>query len=279
MERPFVNHGQPAQPFDTQLRRGSSVLQQAASQPLKSFSKEEELHARIQDAEIEAEAARKAVYQLQKRLAEEVGEHTTLKVKYQQLESACRRLNCLPQVNAEVERYVRHQFESENCQDVFQNGAAGKDIRVHGGSGNLNKFAFGSDRLQQLVDEHSNEVRLSHHRRSSFDQDTQQSLCQQPKREHYNRQSMLDPKSGTNDTVDNNKYDIFGNVVTERSAPQQQPTQPETDHIFRGMGLQQQAGASRQESDLRADKHFANAKLWRGGNSSLSRLSHKLDEA
>lgn len=279
---------QQQQPFDRQITRDSGELQTRAAHPLKSMTREESLVAALQDAQIDAEAARRAVYSLQAQLQEEATLHEQAKMQLRLVQEACERLGCLEKIKEELHRGMNERdaqhAEMRDQQQNFQgghktdlSGLASKDIRVHGGSGNLNKFAFGSDQLQSLIDQHDksqNSTVLSHHRRSSI---AQEELAQQreaqadqesARRQHFNRLSAFKASN-----QDSNTYDIFGNVVAPTERRTEPVQQPETDDIFNGMGAGNTAyknhnARGRHETDLRADKHFANSKMWRGASSS-----------
>ncbi|CAK9100752.1 Synaptic vesicle 2-related protein (SV2-related protein) [Durusdinium trenchii] len=265
------------QPFDHQLERSSAAIQQAASHPLKTMSKEEELWHLLTEQEKRADALHGALVVAQRNLEQERSEHLQTQERLRAMERACRRLDVMRKVEAELQNQG-----NPSMAPGLESGAHGnathvlsqkpRDIRVHGGSGTLNKFAFGSDQLQELIAEHDHKANLSHGRRSSIDRGMRESEREEQEHEEarraeWRRMSHVKQRVALDDSK---KYDIFGNVVQDQQTVQQQQqqqqasNQEETDDIFSGMGGQRSGRQRTGRSDLNADAYLVASSMWRG---------------
>jgi hypothetical protein len=258
--------------FAQQVSRASSAVQAMAAFPLRSSEKEEELYLQLQARERELEVARREQAALARRLDEAQQHNDVLSTRLAAIESACRRLNIMRQVDEEHARYTGAHVRGN--QEVIALKA--QDIRIHGGSGAANRFAFGSDQLQQLIDQQvagTAGTARSHGRRASLGHEMQANQELQAAAEDGRRREQLrlaaQVRQRAMDATANVKFDVLGNPIVERAAPTPTPTQEsEAPNLFSGLG--QPAGATarrfeRSESDLKGDRHLANKAMWRGG--------------
>lgn len=267
-----------AQPFDRQLERGSSSLQQAAAHPLPSMGKEQQLHLQLQEQEERQDALQAAFNVTHRGLEAERTEHAETKAALQRLVGACRRLGTLKAVQEEAVR-----GDAGESADPAQEGGPGasshllstkpRDIRVHGGYGQLNKFAFGSDQLQELIaqhDKHNGEAGHTHGRRSSLDaasgsaRESEREERSQQAQDRFRRMSSMRSAKAR----DAGQFDIFGNAVVARQASNNNNArgQAQADGQGGGVFASEDTGRSvheRGSSDLQADAHLANAGMWR----------------
>lgn len=262
------------QPFGLQLERNSMALQQTSRNPLKAFSQEERILEAVQGKDQEIEELQKAVAVLQRKLAQEQFEHSQTRTRLGQVEAACRRL----QVHKQVEQNIcesETQGPDANSQDETMQGPnphllsqKPRDIRVHGGSGTLNKFAFGSDQLQELIEKHSTNNHVgTFSRRSSFERSAREEEVAAAKdreasrKEHWRRMNSL-----KNPVRDENKYDIFGNVVADRPVLPSNQVEESTQStgLFAGLGSAR-VRHERTGTDLQSNAFLASSSLWRNG--------------
>ncbi|GBG29674.1 Hypothetical Protein FCC1311_058952 [Hondaea fermentalgiana] len=266
---------QRAQPFQQQLERDSPALQQSVRNPLKSFSHEERMLESVQAKEVENEDLKREVIVLQRRLAQEQTEHAKTRANLGAIEAACRRLHVHRQVEQDLEEHARQNLQREmGCETEGPNpnllSQKPRDIRVHGGAGLPNKFAFGSDELQQLIEQHNTSHAGSFSRRSSFGQATREEEAaaardrETSRKEHWRRMTSL-----KRPVQEKQKFDIFGNAIVER-APSMGENNNQTEDagheggLFAGLGTAR-ARHERAGTDLQSDAFLATAGLWRGG--------------
>jgi len=263
--------GVGSEPFTRQLDRETSALQRAAQLPLRALSNEEQAHQRTQEAEAETAALRRAFEAVKARAEVEVLAHQRTQALLAQTEAACRRLGVLQRVQEERTALGSSaaQAASSNQSDANQPATSHllsqkpRDIRVHGGSGSLNRLAFGSEHLQDLIDQHGHVARAtggSHGRRASLSHEMRVQQAEAQASETARRQEHIRAMNERRqqERSDTNQYDIFGNVVRERAAAAGAPAPEEnTRDLFSGMGTYHRQ--ERVESEPRGD-HFAHAK-------------------
>jgi hypothetical protein len=255
--------------FAQQVARSSSAVQSMAAFPLRSSEKEEELYRQLQARERELEVARREQASLVRRLEEAAQQNEELGARLAAIESACRRLDIMRQVDEEHVRYS--STLARGNQEVV--ALKPQDIRIHGGSGAANRFAFGSDQLQQLIDQQvagTSGTARNHGRRASLGHEQQANQELQAAAEEARRREQLrlsaQVRQRALDATAHVKFDVLGNPIVERAAPTPAP-ESEAPNLFSGLG--QSANATvrrfeRSESDLKGDRYFANKAMWRG---------------
>uniref|UniRef100_A0A7S2WSG0 Uncharacterized protein n=1 Tax=Mucochytrium quahogii TaxID=96639 RepID=A0A7S2WSG0_9STRA len=268
-----ANVGQK-QPFGKQIDRDSQVLQRSAQFPLKSVSKEEEFFAMLTALEQENEQLKSANMLLQRRLDSEQRDHYTTQEKLKSIQGACRRLTLANKVQYEEERFNREM--EQNGRNQAQNGSGShllstreRDIRVHGGSGHLNQFAFGSDQLQKLISEHQSGEGCGYGRKSRvavLESPSKQS--HQQEHQQFKRMSTIRSENQSNE---DGQFDVLGNrIQVHTPIPQQNQEDREEDQehtIFSGMGKNKRpAMPERTGTDLRSNQFLSQQKLWRNSN-------------
>jgi chromosome segregation ATPase len=88
--------------FAQQVARSSSAVQSMAAFPLRSSEKEEELYRQLQARERELEVARREQASLVRRLEEAAQQNEELGARLAAIESACRRLDIMRQVETHL---------------------------------------------------------------------------------------------------------------------------------------------------------------------------------
>uniref|UniRef100_A0A7S3LJQ6 Uncharacterized protein n=1 Tax=Aplanochytrium stocchinoi TaxID=215587 RepID=A0A7S3LJQ6_9STRA len=201
---------------------------------------------------------------LTQKLREEINEMNSF-------EDAARKLGVYAQIKREVNKPSQQGPELDHGQTLC---VRLRDGRVHGGGGNENRFAYGSDKLQDLVDNHNEQKRANKNYnrvRSGYSEDDE--------RNKNERLESVDRRRRLSDLKtkmkEEERFDIFGNLKPKLVQPVNQPM--DTEHqqdFFSNLNKNTERNFERTSTDLLSDKYLSNNSLWRNGRSSGRKPVH-----